>query len=534
MATDTRVVPLKAADEKCAGASYPPVWDRALVCLMVVGLYTWLMQSYPIIYGGDPVARLVNFPRILNGHQLPLLQALLYLFMRWFYSSISIFLLMALISAFACAGLHALVLEMTRDRRAAWLAAVFYATHSFILFYSRVPYQEPLLMAGTFWGFYYLFRPPSAANRFLSSLFIAVACFSRYEGWIAAVIAALYQIRQDHRPEGKIRFLSAARSLMAFGWAPALWILWNRGLSPAGTYVLDIGFEWGRLYRPYFIAKSALWWTESAVVLLALIGLACSWRDQRRRHDGRLLALLSIPALLLVTLILSGHGIEPDATRIVTEREAFYPIGILVLYAGIGGSWLIEEFSSTGIRNPSLRAGIPLLMMLAVAGYGLNRGFHRVAAANADPDLKTDYEVANFLAARRATGLVFAAPLPDGPVKSYLRTVEKWGGVKGRDKAIRLLGEVETTPLDYQRVLMFSWLGKAKLFSGDKLRDSDGPDIEGFLRRNRIDYLVVFSGFQPVTEQENTVLSRWVEEPPDLLIQNGDRSARIYAVHRGL
>jgi hypothetical protein len=502
-----------------------------LIVLMILGLYGLLMQRYPIIYGGDPVVRLVNFPKILNGHQLPLLQVLINLTMRWFYGPKSIFLLMALISAASCAGLYALTREITQDRRAAWLAAIFYATHPFVLYYSRVPYQEPLLLAGTAWGFYYLFRPRSPKNQLFSSLLFGAACLSRYEGWIAALAAALFQIRQNHQSEARTSLLSVVQPLAIFGWAPAAWVLWNRGLSPAGSYVLDLGLDWGRFYRAYFVAKSALWWTESAVVLIALIGFGCSWLDERMRNDERFHTLLGFLVLILAALLFSGHGITPDPTRIVTEREAFVPITILVLYAGIGGSWLTGKFLKGYTHSPLLRVSVPLLVVSLAAGYSLNKGFHRVAAANADPELKTDYQVARFLAERQAGSLVLAASPPTDPVTNYLDRVEERSGPEGREQARKLLEGVETTPLDYQRVLMFSWLGKDRVFSADRLRGFDRSKIERFLRENRINYIVVFSDLNPVAEHERIVIACCAENrSPEFETGNGSKIARIYSI----
>ncbi|HYK91825.1 MAG TPA: hypothetical protein VE398_23875 [Acidobacteriota bacterium] len=505
--------------------------DRGLIVLIVLSLYGLLMQHYPIIYGGDPITRLMNSSRILNGHQLPLLQILINGTMRWYHTSKSIFLLMALISSAACAGLHALAWEITHDRRAARLAALFYITHPFILYYSRVPYQEPLLTAGVAWGFCFLFRHPSASNRLLSSLFFGAACFSRYEGWIAALWAALYQIWKDRRQEEKTSLSSVIGSLISFGWAPAMWLVWNRNLSPPGSYVLDLGLHWARLYRPFFIIKSALWWTESVVVLAASIGFARSWLEPRLRNEGRFFPLAGSLVLLLSALVLSGHGIEPDAERIVTERESFLVISVLVLYAGLGGSWLIGVFRESCADSPLLRFGLPFLAVAVAAGYSLDRGVRRVEAANADPELKTDYEVARFLVERQAGSLILASPLPAEPLANYLKNVEKWEGPRGREEAVQFLKKVETTPLDYQRVLTFSWMGKDKVFSGDALQGFDRPRVEGFLRERHIHYLIIFSDFTPVKEHERVVTALIADhQAPELVINNRGKSARIYAI----
>jgi hypothetical protein len=503
--------------------------ERLLIVVGVLGLHGLLLRRYPIIYGADPVVRLINFPGILGGHQLPLLQVLTYGVMRWYHSPTGIFMLMALISAAGCAGMHALAGELTRDRWAARLTAILYATHPFILYYSRVPYQEPLMMAGMAWGFYYLFRRPSFTTLVLSSLFLGIASLSRYEGWIAALAASGYRIRQDLDRGTRSPFVSIVQSLLVFGWAPLVWIAWNQGLSPAGSFVLDPGFRFEKLYRSYFILKSTLWWTESGVTLMAVIGFAHTRTDERLRRDDRFTVLLGSAILLLAALLFSAHGIQPDPLRLVTEREAFIPVGILLLYAGIGGSRLLREIGRLPVHGSTARLGIPALVVLASAGYSLSRGIHRVAAANDDPDLKTDYQVAQFLAKKQAAGLILAAPLPRNQLLGYLQSVERWSGPEGRRKAEQSLSGVETTPLDYQRVLLSSWEGRDKIFSADRLKGLNRDGIENYLRLNRIDYLVVFSDFAAGSEHENAIMSYFVgQRAPELEIHNGHKTAKIF------
>ncbi len=516
--------------ERLASQLRSPTVHYALIVVLLLAVHGALMRRYPIIYGGDTILRLVSFPRILSGHQLPLLQLLIFCTMSWVHRPEAIFALMALISALSCSGLYALTWEITRDRRAALFAALLYATHPFILYYSRVPYQEPLLIAGIAWGFYFLFRSRTTRNRLLSSVFFGIACFTRYEGWVAALIAAIFDAWRSRGADGKIGHRRVAWSFLLYGWAPAVWIFWNADLSPPGTYVLDLGLEWGKFYRPYFVLKTAFWWTESAVALLALVGFACSWLDRNLRDDARLRAVPGFAGLLLITLVFSAHGIQPDPLRMVTEREAFVPITILVLYGGIGAGWLLGAFS--GLRFPSrvLTPAIAVIVVLVGGGYSLNRGIHRIAAANADPELKTDYDVARFLTERQGGGLILAPPIPAEELDRYLESSEKWGGAAGRHRASQLLKQTETGSMDYQRVLVFSRMGKDRLFAGETLRDMDDEKVTGFLQANRIDYVVVFSDYVPTGERERSIVSGCVEGPPEREIRNGDKIARIYAV----
>ncbi len=506
--------------------------DCTAIILVNVGLYLLLMLRYPIIYGGDTIARLVDPARIINGHQLPLLQVLLYLALRIHDGPLSVFLLMALVSGAAGAGMYALAGIFIGNRCASLTTAVLYSTHPFILYYSRVPYQEPLLVAGVTWGFYHLYRSYAPLDRVWASLCFGIACFTRYEGWIAALIAAAYDFwrgRNAERRKGVVT--GACTSALLFGWAPAVWIFWNADLSPTGSYVLDLRFRWGRLYRPYFISKSVLWWTESSVVLAAAIGFFRSWLEPALRRDRRLHMLFTLIALFMIVLLFSGHGIEPDSTRIVTEREAFLPVTLLVLSAGLGVNWMLVYLGRTLPFGKWQYATASILLLSILAGFSLNRGLHRVAAANEDPDLKTDYQVAQFLASRHAGGLVLAAPFPPELTANYLANVERWSGVKGRMTAEKLLREAETTPIDYQRVLTYSWLGKQKVFSGEQLNGLNAAGIEQFIENKAISYLVVFSDFVPTAEHERMVLAAARRrQESGMEIRNGNKIARIYSL----
>jgi hypothetical protein len=504
--------------------------DCCILFALALGLHILVAQFYPVIYGGDTIIRLVNFPGILIAYQLPLFQVLVHAAMRWFYGPAAIWILMGIIAGFAATGLYALTRAITLSRSAGWVAGVLCLTHPFLLFYSMVPYQEPLLLAGIVWGFVYLFQPQSRKNLMLSSLFFGIACLTRYEGWIAAAVAALFHVWQASAREEKFSWRALAQSIALFGWVPLLWMFWHRGLSQPGSYVLEAGFEWARLYRPYFIVKTFLWWTQPAVVLMIVAGFAWSWIKVGMWDDRRLRILVFFMVLLLAALIFSAHGIQPDPVRFVTEREAYTLIGLLTVWAGIGGSSMALRFHMFPGQK-GWRRLIPVTALILIAAYGLNSGVERVAQANGAPDLRTDYEVARFLAVKQAPALVLAKPLPEDQVLDYLRRAEKAGGQQGRIRAQKLLSETETTPFDYQRVLVYSWMGKEKIVSGDRLQGLDRAGVEKFLQDRQIEYLVLFADFSPAREDERATLSLCVEgRSPVAEIKHGEKQARIYRV----
>ena len=317
-----------------------------------------------------------------------------------------------------------------------------------------------------------------------------------------------------------------------FGWAPVTWLAYNRGLSPAGTFVLDLEFHWARLYRPYFIAKSVLWWTESALALMALFGFVALWAASPSRRNRAMHSTILVFLLLFhAAMIFSGHGIEPDPLRFVTEREAYVPIAFLLLYAACGAGLLASEVERRLVGLPILGRAVPVLALVFLALLCLNRGITRVAAANSDPEVKTAYEVAQFLRTKEPGAVILAKPLPQEQIEYYLRQAEKAGGPQGREKAKLLLRKMEMTPFDYQRLVVFSWLPRKNLLPGDLFRDLDRPGIERFLHSRGVGYLVAFSDFTPIEEHEKILLSLYSEEKtPEVEFHNGNKAARIYRV----
>ena len=500
----------------------PRLGDMVWISAGTLALGLALALSYPVIYGGDTIIRIVNLPRIRISYQLPLLQILLRGALVVCNRPFAVWFLMAGVAAAGATGLYALAHEIA-GRRAALAAAVLYGTHPFILYYSRVPYQEPLLAALVFWGFCFLFRAHTPARLAAASAALGLASLTRYEGWLASALAAVYFV-SGRRAAPK----SLAWAALLFGWAPALWIVWNRGLAPAGTFLLEPGLGLARLYRPYFIMKSAVWWSQSGFTVLALAGLATTVADGRWRRDRRLWMALGFLALYLGLLVFSAHGIAPDPVRLVTEREAYVLIGFLALSGGLGAVALGSRIEG---EMPRLGRVVACGAFLLVTGHGLARGVARIAAENLDPELRTDYDVGRFLAAREANALVLARPLPRAGIEYYLRKAEASGGAAGRRRAEEILAGIETAGFDYQRVVVYSFLGKARVVSGDSLRGLDRAALERFLRERRIAYAVVFSDFTPCDEHDRALLALVAAgRSPHVEVRHGSKGARIYTV----
>src|SRR5215475_7249843 len=296
---------------------------RNILIVAAVAFLTrlWLILTFPIVYGGDSLLRLVNRDRILISYQLPLLQSLIWVLTRCFSSVLSVRLLMAGLGAFAAVAFYRFALDFAGER-AALAGALLFATNPFITPVSSVPYQEILLLGCLLFALRSLFRRHDLA----ASLWLGLACLTRFEAWVACPIFAIVTWRRG-RPMWQ--------SFLLFSWAPLLWLAFRRGLSEPGTYVLERNFSFDRLYRIPFLAGHTVANATAATVVLAALGAYVIVRERRYR-DPRLRTLAALLGVFTLAILFSAHGEPPDVNRYVTTREIHIPLILVTLAAAIG------------------------------------------------------------------------------------------------------------------------------------------------------------------------------------------------------
>jgi hypothetical protein len=224
--------------------------------------------------------------------------------------------------------------------------------------------------------------------------------------------------------------------VVLFGWAPLLWIACWRGLSPAGTYVLDLEAPASRLARVAFLWDKLCEYSGTASLLLAGAGTAVAVARPRRPLAWGALYLFIVGVVILA----AGHEFPPGSGR-VSERLIHVAAAAVCALAGLAIGWLADP----ALPRPARTAAA--LLALAVFAYvgvrWLRRGEHLVAEANAEPSLVVAAQVARFVAARLPPGGrlgVAAPPVPPEAVEAYVRKVERSGGdaVRARDIALQL------------------------------------------------------------------------------------------------
>jgi len=517
-----------------------PSWLE-LLAIFLLGLLVRIafIHLHPAIYGGDTLVRIMNPDRVFLAYQLPLLQLLIYLINRVSSDPLLIRYLMSLIGALTGVAFYLLSATLL-DRSAARFAGVFFVFNPFLLVHSIVPYQEILMLLFLCLGLYCTLRPTSvprwtrgnlrgvqevASQKNLpltpslskegerrlqprigwATLFLGLACLTRYEAWVITAAAGLYHARprlNGRSPFSTLRLL--VRTIALFGWAPLLWILLHQGISPQGTYVLEGPATLERLWRIPYIIAMALYHAGPVVGCLALLGLLTFWQQWLWKQPGIQMMIVAA-AFLMVSLVFSAHGVEPNPQRYVTDREAHWFVLFAFWAAALGLSGLKQRLESSAGASPfrlatdfwNLRAVSYYLVLVLALVWGTFQTDRYIKRLLADQNLILDYAVAQHLEQTLSDGqvaLVFAQPMPPRSAQQYLDKVYSQGGSQALEIARRQLAEINSGPLDYARVVVNTHRRRNQILDGSKLI-VNASDATSFFSQSQVRLAAIFSNY---------------------------------------
>jgi len=570
-----------------------PFWLE-LLAVFLLGLLIRIafIHVHPAIYGGDTLARIMNADRILLAYQLPLLQLLIYLVNLVSSDPLIVRYLMSFIGALAGVAFD-LFSTTLLDRPTARLAGLFFVFSPFLLVHSIVPYQEILMLLFLCLGLYCMLRPgrssssghtlerhstkgsvppwtrgdfrgvpeteghpnlpltPSLSKegerRFQpsigwASLFLGLACLTRYEAWVITAVAALYYLvtrLKGHSPLSYLRLL--LKTMAIFGWAPLLWVLLHRGVSPQGTFVVEGPAPWARFWRIPYVGSMAVYHAGPVVALLAGFGLLKFWKSSLWKNR-EIQMVLAAASLLMLSLVFSAHGVEPDPQRYVTDREAHWFILFAFWAAALGLSALKQPLMPLAGTSPSkpltdfrnLRVVSYYLVLILAVVWGTFQTSQYIKRLLADQNLILDYAVAQHLEQNLLDGevaLVFAQPTTQSSAQHYLDKVYRQGGTKALERARRQLAELKSGPLDYSRIAANTHLRRDQIVDGSKF-SVNAPDAPSFLSQNHVRLAAVFSNY-PAQELINTrhLLDRVTQRgKPQVTLADRGLQVSIYEV----
>lgn len=384
---------------------------RLFVPLFVLALAprVFFVLAYPAVYGGDATARMARADELLLGYQLPLPQALVFLIRHLAPAPVWTRLAFAVIGALVPVALL-LALRPSAGNPAAWNGAVLCALHPALLYYSIVPYQESLTIALLLLAAWAL----QSRRESLAGLLVSLACLTRYEAWIAVPLVMAPRLRA--RP---------LRTLALFGAAPILWLLLWRGVSPAGTYVLDLDPLAPRLPRVLFLFSKLREYSGLAVLGLAAAGGGVALRARLARLGWGVAFLTAVG----VAVVGAGHEFPPGSGQ-VSERLIHLPAVAACALAGIALASL-SELPRIG-RAGKLAAGFVLLWQ---AQAWVRQSDALIREANRDPSLRLALQVAEWAGRELGSGerlAVIAPPVPQAAIDDYVRKVKMAGGDEAR------------------------------------------------------------------------------------------------------
>lgn len=413
----------------------------ALIFAFGLALRLALLARFPVIFGGDPMERLLHRDRILVSHQLPLLQLLIAAISRVTMNYVAVQAFMAAIGALSGVAFYLLAKDLVEERAAFW-AALMFSSAPMIAAHSIVPYQESLMLVCVLLAFHYFYDERYIA----SSIWLALGCFTRFEAWVAApVLAAAYIVKRGRRP------VDILRGLAFFGWAPLAWIVFRRGLAPEGSYVIDASFNPARLIRWVYLGYITAKFMPVVVLALGAAGLWFLWRG-REKWMPRIWPLIAFTLLFAVAILFSAHGEMADPARRVASREAHLWMAAVVVLAAIA----LEKV-------PRYSA---VLAALGVA-FGIWGSYQYVAREASDPRIQLSYRLAKFFDRALQPGeraLIVSPGWDRSYFDFYLERARETGGEAGYRAAERNLAETtDMSPPDYQRTLVHSRFDRSRL-----------------------------------------------------------------------
>ena len=442
------------------------------------GLKIILLALFPMVYGGDTVGRILHKDQIHFSVWLPGLQTLIYLATRISDSLFFLRSIMALVSTLAAAALYEFS-KKVYDRSTALWSLFFFLFSPIALYLSLVPYQEMLFLLFALLALVLYGQETSLRRMLLSSLMLGLACLTRYEGWVLAVILSFAYLKDRFVSktswEGSLgrRVLhwsfGATLGLLLFGWAPILVLLsgWYSAPEQNPHLLTASAFETAPQFAAFYIAKMAVWSNPLLLLIIGatvLVGHGQQLVPPTLSGKNSLTIYLSFAFVIAFTVFL----FVSDDSR-YNSRFVFLPSIIVSLFIGRVASLISPRVHSQNEVPFGFSAVVNRVFVRAFLLATIGIGIYPIPVISGKPEIRTPYEVASFLNGRLTESdraLVLCQLWQDHP---------------------------EIFPLDYTRLVAQSNFDTTKILSPIRVRDV--KNVEVFLRNSRIRYLIVFSNF---------------------------------------
>jgi hypothetical protein len=358
------------------------VWLPGLVlALCASALRLALILRYPLLYDEDAYGRWLNRAHPFDSPWVPLFQLCLYVLTRLADSILAVRLLAALFGVTAVLAFWVL-LRRAFGPVTAFLGALSLAFNPLFLVFTIVPYQEGLFLTLAFLALWLLLLPGNP-RWFWLALIIGLAALTRYEGWLLALLFWFLLLLRRWRV-GSLNGRFVAGSALALAWAPLLWIVSLRNVSPVGVQTLSPTIDPASLLT----TLSTLWpvWSLNLGVMggiLTLGGLLwLGWRAARGSGLAGLLLAFLVGDVFLIAFL------RPFSVGNLREPLLSLPV-VLTGIAGLvveGGRFLWYRLGEPSLwlkHQRLLQQSLLVLMTVLLFLWLVPDGVSRVAAYDA-------------------------------------------------------------------------------------------------------------------------------------------------------
>jgi hypothetical protein len=350
-----------------------------------------LIQRFPVIYWGDPYARLEHRHQLLVDRWLPLLQLLVDGVAVLTPDLTAVRLTLAAVGALTVLAGYRLAARV-HDSRSAGVFAVLLATNPLFVALAIVPYQEILFAGLVFAGLAAHVGRRGAGPDLRAALLFNLACLTRYESWVLVGLLALFEARRV-RPTARA-FRTAVALAARYGWTAAAWILILTGTHNLGRLAgatppprQSLGV-WG-----HALFHQLRWQLASDVLFtLALVGVAGALAKRGRARVHASFALCF--ALASLGIIFFANPYSPENLRLT-----FIPLVFILFYAALGLVFILERIVGE-LQTRHRDRLVPAAAGLATAALAVVCAPHAgafVAAAANELDARTMFQVAQRL-----------------------------------------------------------------------------------------------------------------------------------------
>jgi hypothetical protein len=359
-----------------------------------------LIRQFPVMYWGDPYARLENHDHLLVDRWLPLLQALLDGIARVTTSLTAMRLVLCSIGALTVLSGYTLAACLF-DPLAAALFAVLLATTPLFVALSIVPYQEVLFLGLAFAGLVLHLRSSGPSGSRWAAVAFNLACLTRYEGWVLVALLAAFEAGRGRFAVRGTLAIGARYGWTALGWILVLLVSHNIGRL-TGHHATDHPSP-SELLRDNFHQLRGQIGNDLLIVMAAVGAMTALATKQRSRPHAIILSFV------LVSL---AYDVFADPYSPRNLRQTFLPLVFVLFYASSGLVLVLRRgVNRLSERHPSaiLRASVAAAA-LVFAFVFTPRAVVFVRSSADEPDDRVVFAVAQRIKASADGGR------PDGRV----------------------------------------------------------------------------------------------------------------------